>query len=123
MDIKSEKIKDNKPKNELYIIDSGDPSVGLNPTSWTVEPPFIVSKEDAESLADFKKAVLEAYQPYTEGRLSGVYAYELEHLYDEAPRAVYSVTISGKNANTKPKPATKKSSVKPPPAAIVDIKG
>ena len=42
---------------------------------------------------------------------------------DEAPRAVYSVTISGKNANTKPKPATKKSSVKPPPAAIVDIKG
>jgi hypothetical protein len=57
-----------------------DPSVGINPSSYTLEGDFIF--EDEEELIYFKKAILEAFQ-WTEDGMG--YIYTDEELLKQEP--------------------------------------
>lgn len=63
---------------ELVVYDAGDPSVGIFPCSWTVMCPFCKDNTDKEELEFFRKAVLDLYKEFAEGRLTADYNFELE---------------------------------------------
>lgn len=67
---------------KLHITDAGDPSVGIQPQTWTVDVPFEVKLPkdwaDEENTMAFKEAALFLYQDYAEGRIRALYDFEIE---------------------------------------------
>ena len=61
---------------KLYIFDNGDTSVGIMPTSFSIEVPFNQNEVDSETLEWFKDGQLDLYKEFAEGRLIAFYDFE-----------------------------------------------
>lgn len=59
------------------VTDTGDPSVGIFPCSWTVECPFYKDEED-ENKIFFRNHIQKLYSEFAEGRILVDFDYELE---------------------------------------------
>ena len=62
---------------KLYIIDNGDWSVGIPSSQYEIVCPFW-KDEDEEIKEEFRKAAMELYKPYCEGRMVAVYDGEVD---------------------------------------------
>jgi len=59
-------------KNAVLIIyDSGDPSVGIFPASWSIDCPYVYDERDEHK--DFVEDIRKAYQEYASGYLTVEY--------------------------------------------------
>jgi len=61
---------------KLYIFDNGDTSVGILPTSFSIDVPFNRNEVDTETLEWFKGGQLDLYKEFAEGRLIAFYDFE-----------------------------------------------
>lgn len=63
---------------KLYVTDHGDPSVGINLATWTVEAP--ANKEETQELEWFKGAIIEVYKEAAQGRVTACYDFEIDKM-------------------------------------------
>jgi len=61
---------------KLHIIDNGDTSVGIFPSSFSIDVPFNKEEVDDETLTWFKEQQLILYSEFAEGKLFAFYDFE-----------------------------------------------
>ncbi len=66
----------------LYILDSGDSSVGIQSQTWEIQCPF--EKDDLENyeLAEWKEEISKLYEPSIEGVMYAYYDFESDYYFD-----------------------------------------
>lgn len=60
----------------LIINDKGDQSVGIFPTSYTVETP-LDHTDDTDAIEFFRKAAIDLFSQFTDGRITAMYEWEV----------------------------------------------
>jgi len=60
----------------LHIIYNGDTSVGIFPSSFSIDVPFNNDDVDEETLKWFKDEQIKLYNEFAEGKLYAFYDYE-----------------------------------------------
>jgi hypothetical protein len=60
----------------LYVIDKGDPSVGLFQAEYQIQCPFDKEDMNPEELVQFKHDIENIYSDYSNGKLILRYDYE-----------------------------------------------